>query len=90
MRAFQLVPSNASSVSKVGSDSGLSARQPVFRPGTQRCLMTVASKAIVKAFYASAPSRSCFVGCSAGSHIGAMEATRYPKDFDGTQAHRPR
>ena len=50
---------------------------------------TVASKAIVKAFYASAPSRSYFVGCSAGGHIGAMEATRYPEDFDGIVAGAP-
>jgi len=50
---------------------------------------TVASKAIVKAFYSSGPSRSYFVGCSAGGHIGAMEATRYPEDFDGIVAGAP-
>ena len=50
---------------------------------------TVASKAIVNAFYASAPQRSYFVGCSAGGHVGTMEAQRYPDDYDGIVAGAP-
>jgi len=50
---------------------------------------TVASKAIVNAFYTSAPKHSYFVGCSAGGHIGTMEAQRYPDDYDGIIAGAP-
>ena len=44
---------------------------------------TVASKGITAAFYDRAPAHAYFVGCSAGGHIGAMEAQRYPEDYDG-------
>lgn len=50
---------------------------------------TVAGKGIVEAFYASNPKRSYFVGCSAGGHIGVMEATRFPDDYDGIIAGAP-
>lgn len=50
---------------------------------------TVASKAIVNAFYASAPQHAYFVGCSAGGHVGTMEAQRYPQDYDGIIAGAP-
>ena len=56
------------------------------RPARRRL---VASKAIVNAFYASAPQRSYFVGCSAGGHVGTMEAQRYPDDYDGIVAGAP-
>jgi feruloyl esterase len=50
---------------------------------------TVASKAIVQAFYTQAPQHAYFVGCSAGGHISAMEAYRYPGDYDGIIAGAP-
>ena len=51
--------------------------------------MTVASKAIVAAFYTRAPKYSYWTGCSAGGRSAMMEAQRYPNDFDGIAAVRP-
>jgi len=45
--------------------------------------MTVAAKAIVNAFYGSAPAKSYWNGCSTGGRQALVEATRYPDDFDG-------
>ena len=50
---------------------------------------TVAGKSILQAYYNSAAQRSYFVGCSAGGHIGTMEAQRYPEDYDGIVAAAP-
>jgi feruloyl esterase len=49
----------------------------------------VASKAIVEAFYGSAPRLSYFTGCSAGGRQGLKEAQRFPGDFDGIVAGAP-
>jgi len=49
----------------------------------------VASKAIVEAFYASAPKLSYFTGCSAGGRQALKEAQRFPADFDGIVAGAP-
>ena len=49
----------------------------------------VASKAIVEAFYASAPRLSYFTGCSAGGRQALKEAQRFPADFDGIVAGAP-
>ncbi len=51
--------------------------------------VTVASKAIVTAFYGNAANRSYWVGCSAGGRSAFMEAQRYPDDFDGIVAGAP-
>jgi feruloyl esterase len=45
--------------------------------------MTVTAKAIVNAFYGTAPSQSYWNGCSTGGRQALVEATRYPEDFDG-------
>ena len=47
------------------------------------------AKAIVAAFYAKAPSRSYFVGCSSGGWEALTEAHRYPHDYDGIIAGAP-
>jgi feruloyl esterase len=51
--------------------------------------MTQADKAIIKAFYGSAPERSYFNGCSRGGQEALTEAQRYPDDFDGIIAGDP-
>jgi feruloyl esterase len=49
----------------------------------------VASKAIVAAFYQTAPKLSYFTGCSAGGRQALKEAQRFPADFDGIVAGAP-
>jgi feruloyl esterase len=48
--------------------------------------MTVQSKAIVNAFYGSAPKISFWNGCSTGGRQGIAEASMYPADFDAIVA----
>jgi feruloyl esterase len=50
---------------------------------------TVAAKAISEAFYAKAPMRSYFSGCSTGGRQALIEAQRFPWDFDGIVAGSP-
>lgn len=49
----------------------------------------VQAKAIVRAFYGKAATKSYFVGCSDGGREALMEAQRYPEDFDGIIAGAP-
>jgi feruloyl esterase len=51
--------------------------------------MTVAGKAIVKAFYGEAPKKSYWVACASGGRYGLMEAQRYPADYDGIVVSAP-
>jgi len=51
--------------------------------------MTRVAKAVVKAYYAKAPRRSFFAGCSDGGREALMEAQRYPEDYDGILAGAP-
>ena len=52
-------------------------------------IMTVVAKIIIEAFYGKAPTRSFFMGASAGGLQGYSEAQRYPKDYDGIFAGVP-
>lgn len=51
--------------------------------------VTVATKQVVRRWYAEAIERSYFFGCSEGGREAMMEATRYPTDFDGYIAGAP-
>jgi feruloyl esterase len=51
--------------------------------------MTVASKAIIAAFYDSGPRLSYWNGCSAGGRQALKEAQRFPADYDGIIAGAP-
>lgn len=51
--------------------------------------MTVASKAIVAAYYDAGPAFSYWNGCSAGGRQALKEAQRFPSDFDGIIAGAP-
>lgn len=48
--------------------------------------MTVKAKAVITAFYGTAPARAYFNGCSTGGRQALTEAVRYPGDFDGIVA----
>ena len=49
----------------------------------------VRSKAIIRAFYGQAISKSYFNACSTGGRQAFMEAQRYPDDYDGIIAGAP-
>ncbi len=51
--------------------------------------MTVAAKAITKAFYGEAPKRSYWNQCASGGRYGLSEAQRYPADYDGIVVSAP-
>jgi feruloyl esterase len=51
--------------------------------------MTVAAKAMIRAYYGDSPKLSYFTGCSAGGRQGLMEAQRFPEDYDGIIAGAP-
>lgn len=51
--------------------------------------MTVKAKAIINAFYGSAPTYSYWNGCSAGGRQALKEAQMFPADFDGIIAGSP-
>src|SRR5439155_18193716 len=51
--------------------------------------MTVKAKAIIQAFYGSAPKLSYWNGCSTGGRQGLKEAQKFPDDYDGIIAGAP-
>jgi hypothetical protein len=50
---------------------------------------SVASKAIVQAYYSKAPAYAYFVGCSTGGRQALTEAQRFPTDYNGIIAGAP-
>ena len=51
--------------------------------------MTVKAKAVIQAFYGSAPKLSYWNGCSTGGRQGLKEAQQFPDDYDGIIAGAP-
>jgi tannase/feruloyl esterase len=51
--------------------------------------MVLKSKAVINAFYGSAPKYSYWNGCSAGGRQALKEAQMFPADFDGIIAGSP-
>jgi feruloyl esterase len=51
--------------------------------------MTISAKAIVEAFFGTAPTHAYWNGCSQGGRQGITEAIRYPSDFDAIIAGAP-
>jgi feruloyl esterase len=51
--------------------------------------MTVKAKAVIQAFYGSAPRLSYWNGCSTGGRQGLKEAQRFPDDYDAIIAGAP-
>ena len=47
------------------------------------------TKIVLKTFYGTEQKKSYFAGCSNGGRMAAMEALRYPKDFDGIISEAP-
>lgn len=47
------------------------------------------ARALVEAYYDTAPQRAYFAGCSTGGRMALMEAQRFPDDFDGIIAGAP-
>jgi Tannase and feruloyl esterase len=52
-------------------------------------VMTVAGKAIAKAFYGQDARHSYYTGCSTGGQQGLIEAQYYPDDYDGILVGAP-
>lgn len=51
--------------------------------------MTVTAKAVIAAYYGSAPKFSYWSGCSTGGRQALTAAQRYPADYDGILAGAP-
>jgi feruloyl esterase len=51
--------------------------------------MTVKAKAVTEAYYAKAPARAYWNGCSSGGKQGLKEAQMFPRDYDGIVAGAP-
>ena len=49
----------------------------------------VTAKTLAQTYYASAPRRAYFEGCSTGGRQGLISAQRFPEDFDGIVAGAP-
>ena len=51
--------------------------------------MTVAAKAVIRAYYGKAPALSLWNSCSTGGRQGLMAAYRYPADYDAISSMAP-
>lgn len=89
LRRGYAVASNDTGHSDAGAAFAMSHEKVVDFGYRSMHEMTVKSKTLVDAFYARAPQRSYYQGCSTGGRQGMMEAQRYPDDFDAIVAGAP-
>jgi feruloyl esterase len=47
------------------------------------------TKAVIRAHYGESQKKSYFIGCSTGGRMAAMEAQRFPDEFDGILSGSP-
>jgi feruloyl esterase len=89
----------AAGYAAASTDTGHEGNKPDFIPGHPEKVvdfayravheMTVASKAIVAAYYGDGPQYSYWNGCSTGGRQAMAEAQRFPADYDGIVAGAP-
>ena len=64
---------------------------PLIADFAERSLreLAVKAKAIIKAYYGSAPAYSYWNGCSTGGRQGLMAAQRFPEEYNGAVIGAP-
>lgn len=76
-----------SRITSPGSTFAFNNRQAEIDYGYRAVHTTVlAAERLIQEFYGRPPDYSYFVGCSTGGREAAVEAQRYPDDFDGIVA----
>jgi Tannase and feruloyl esterase len=82
-------PASAGGTFALNPDGTLN--MPLIRDFAERSLreMAVKAKAIISAYYGSAPKHSYWNGCSTGGRQGLMAAQRSPTEYDGLVVGAP-
>jgi feruloyl esterase len=89
----------AAGYAAASTDTGHEGNNPAFVTGHPEKVvdfayravheMTIASKAIIAAYYNNGPKYAYWNGCSTGGRQAMAEAQRYPNDYDGIVAGAP-
>jgi feruloyl esterase len=89
----------AAGYAAAGTDTGHEGNSPDFIPRHPEKVvdfawravheMTIASKAIIAAYYSTGPKYAYWNGCSTGGRQALSEAQRFPNDYDGIVAGAP-
>jgi feruloyl esterase len=89
----------AAGYTAASTDTGHEGNSPAFIPDHPEKVidfgyravheMTLASKAIIAAYYNDGPKHAYWNGCSTGGRQAMAEAQRYPNDYDGIVAGAP-
>jgi Tannase and feruloyl esterase len=91
-RNYVVSPSDSGHWGSSTADARWAMNNPVAQiDWAQRSVPETArvTKIILKAFYGTEQQKSYFAGCSNGGRMAAMEALRYPNDFDGIISGSP-
>lgn len=83
---------SATDTGHVGGDGTWAANDPQLRADFAyrgEHVTALATKALIQKYYGQKPAYSYFVGCSEGGREAAMEAQRYPEDFNGIVSGAP-